>query len=172
VRAAKSSEIDTGVVFAFRRAARPRIASASEPAHSSPSAFLDEIIWLYSIAPCRRDFALNSPIVIESWPLEPGSIYQTLIQEPHDPWILLVRSFLPQTGSPLWRKAAVDVIACAMIATHKKPEARTWYSTDPGARTWYWIDPETGEQAKILPSRPIPTTTPDRFMFIDQEGRP
>jgi len=29
------------------------------------------------------------------------------IPEPHDPWILLVRWFLPQTGSPLWRKDAI-----------------------------------------------------------------
>jgi glycosyltransferase involved in cell wall biosynthesis len=29
------------------------------------------------------------------------------IPEPHDPWILLARWFLPQTGSPLWRKAAI-----------------------------------------------------------------
>jgi hypothetical protein len=32
VRAAKSSEIDTGIVLAFRRTARPQIAFASEPA--------------------------------------------------------------------------------------------------------------------------------------------
>lgn len=29
------------------------------------------------------------------------------IPEPHDPWILLARWFLPQTGSPLWRKQAL-----------------------------------------------------------------
>ena len=29
------------------------------------------------------------------------------IPEPHDPWILLARWFLPQTGSPLWRKQAI-----------------------------------------------------------------
>jgi glycosyltransferase involved in cell wall biosynthesis len=29
------------------------------------------------------------------------------IPEPHDPWILLSRWFLPQTGSPLWRKQAI-----------------------------------------------------------------
>lgn len=29
------------------------------------------------------------------------------IPEPHDPWILLTRWFLPQTGSPLWRKQAI-----------------------------------------------------------------
>jgi glycosyltransferase involved in cell wall biosynthesis len=29
------------------------------------------------------------------------------IPEPHDPWILLARWYLPQTGAPLWRKAAI-----------------------------------------------------------------
>lgn len=29
------------------------------------------------------------------------------IPEPHDPWILLTRWYLPQTGSPLWRKQAI-----------------------------------------------------------------
>ncbi|AFZ59162.1 glycosyltransferase [Anabaena cylindrica FACHB-243] len=29
------------------------------------------------------------------------------IPEPHDPWILLARWYLPQTGSPLWRRQAI-----------------------------------------------------------------
>ncbi len=29
------------------------------------------------------------------------------IPEPHDPWILLARWYLPQTGGPLWRKRAM-----------------------------------------------------------------
>ena len=29
------------------------------------------------------------------------------ILEPHDPWILLARWYLPQTGSPLWHKQAI-----------------------------------------------------------------
>jgi glycosyltransferase involved in cell wall biosynthesis len=29
------------------------------------------------------------------------------IPQPHDPWILLARWFLPQTGSPLWRRQAI-----------------------------------------------------------------
>ena len=29
------------------------------------------------------------------------------IPEPHDPWVLLARWYLPQTGSPLWRKQAI-----------------------------------------------------------------
>lgn len=29
------------------------------------------------------------------------------IPKPHDPWILLARWYLPQTGSPLWRKQAI-----------------------------------------------------------------
>lgn len=38
-----------------------------------------------------------------------GRIFQEIvpIPEPHDSWILLARWFLPQTGSPLWRKQAI-----------------------------------------------------------------
>lgn len=32
---------------------------------------------------------------------------QLRIPEPHDPWVLLARWYLPQTGSPLWRKRAL-----------------------------------------------------------------
>ena len=30
------------------------------------------------------------------------------IPEPHDPWVLLARWYLPQTGAPLWRKQALE----------------------------------------------------------------
>jgi glycosyltransferase involved in cell wall biosynthesis len=32
------------------------------------------------------------------------------IPEPHDPWILLARWYLPQTGAPLWRKQAIEAV--------------------------------------------------------------
>ena len=32
------------------------------------------------------------------------------ISEPRDPWILLVRWYLPQTGGPLWHKAALEAV--------------------------------------------------------------
>lgn len=32
------------------------------------------------------------------------------IPEPHDPWVLLARWYLPQTGAPLWRKQALEDI--------------------------------------------------------------
>jgi glycosyltransferase involved in cell wall biosynthesis len=35
------------------------------------------------------------------------TIQRIEIPLPHDPWILLVRWYLPQTGSPLWRKRAL-----------------------------------------------------------------
>lgn len=40
---------------------------------------------------------------------QPDKIWQEVlpIPAPHDPWILLARWFLPQTGSPLWRKQAI-----------------------------------------------------------------
>jgi glycosyltransferase involved in cell wall biosynthesis len=30
------------------------------------------------------------------------------IPQPHDPWVLLARWYLPQTGAPLWRKQAIE----------------------------------------------------------------
>jgi glycosyltransferase involved in cell wall biosynthesis len=30
------------------------------------------------------------------------------IPQPHDPWVLLARWYLPQTGAPLWRKSAIE----------------------------------------------------------------
>ena len=33
-----------------------------------------------------------------------------IIPEPHDPWVLLARWYLPQTGGPLWRKSSLDSI--------------------------------------------------------------
>ena len=32
------------------------------------------------------------------------------IPAPHDPWILLARWYLPQTGAPLWRKQAIESV--------------------------------------------------------------
>ncbi|MGL6341644.1 MAG: glycosyltransferase family 2 protein [Waterburya sp.] len=39
----------------------------------------------------------------------PNTITQEVlpIPQPHDPWILLARWYLPQTGSPLWRKQVI-----------------------------------------------------------------
>lgn len=50
---------------------------------------------------------LYSPSIFEYWNGE--NITQDVfpIPEPYDPWILLARWYLPQTGSPLWRKQAI-----------------------------------------------------------------
>ena len=32
------------------------------------------------------------------------------IPQPHDPWVLLARWYLPQTGAPLWRKSAIEEV--------------------------------------------------------------
>ena len=50
------------------------------------------------------------PVIWEYWSEE--KTHQELFQipEPHDLWVLLARWYLPQTGSPLWRrKAIIDV---------------------------------------------------------------
>lgn len=48
-----------------------------------------------------------SPIVLECH--QSGRIWceNTMIPAPHDPWVLLFRWYLPQTGSPLWSKQAL-----------------------------------------------------------------
>lgn len=47
------------------------------------------------------------PITLEH-SLQEGAPRELLpIPEPHDPWVLLARWYLPQTGSPLWRKQAI-----------------------------------------------------------------
>ena len=50
------------------------------------------------------------PVTLEHH--EPGGIRRELlaIPEPHDPWILLARWYLPQTGAPLWRKQAIESV--------------------------------------------------------------
>ena len=48
------------------------------------------------------------PATLEHWS-EAGARRELLpIPQPHDPWILLARWFLPQTGAPLFRKAAIE----------------------------------------------------------------
>ncbi len=50
---------------------------------------------------------IYSPSILEHWSAT-GSHQEILpIPTPHDPWILLARWYLPQTGSPLWRKQAI-----------------------------------------------------------------
>jgi glycosyltransferase involved in cell wall biosynthesis len=47
------------------------------------------------------------PVTMEHM-LEPGARRELLeIPEPHDPWVLLARWYLPQTGAALWRKRAM-----------------------------------------------------------------
>jgi glycosyltransferase involved in cell wall biosynthesis len=50
---------------------------------------------------------IYSPSIFEYY--RDGKSWQEVlpIPAPHDPWILLARWYLPQTGSPLWRKQAI-----------------------------------------------------------------
>ncbi|WP_088892280.1 glycosyltransferase family 2 protein [Leptolyngbya ohadii] len=50
---------------------------------------------------------LYSPSIYEDCQGETPQRQIYPIPEPYDPWILLARWFLPQTGSPLWRKQAL-----------------------------------------------------------------
>lgn len=47
------------------------------------------------------------PVIWEHWKAGQARREIAPIVEPHDPWILLARWRLPQTGSPLWRKEVV-----------------------------------------------------------------
>lgn len=47
------------------------------------------------------------PVTLEHWSENEARHELLPIPEPHDPWILLARWFLPQTGAPLWRKQAI-----------------------------------------------------------------
>ena len=48
------------------------------------------------------------PVTLEHW-TETDSQREVLdIPEPHDPWILLARWYLPQTGAALWRREAIQ----------------------------------------------------------------
>ena len=49
---------------------------------------------------------IYSPSIYEHWEERPRQEILP-IPVPHDPWILLARWYLPQTGSPLWRKQAI-----------------------------------------------------------------
>ena len=59
------------------------------------------------IATNPRTDVVFSPITLEHWS-ETGSRCELLpIPEPHDPWVLLARWYLPQTGASLWRRQAI-----------------------------------------------------------------
>lgn len=53
---------------------------------------------------------IYSPSVYEYWQNDNCKREIFPIPEPHDPWILLARWFLPQTGSPLWRKQTLSEV--------------------------------------------------------------
>lgn len=50
---------------------------------------------------------IYSPSIIEYWSENNHKKEKLPIPKPRDPWILLARWYLPQTGSPLWRKQAI-----------------------------------------------------------------
>lgn len=48
-----------------------------------------------------------SPVLLVNWSEEKVEQEVMPIREPRDPWILLARWWLPQTGGPLWRRQAI-----------------------------------------------------------------
>jgi glycosyltransferase involved in cell wall biosynthesis len=53
---------------------------------------------------------LYGQVTKEDWTKDGVSLDLQVVPEPHDPWILLARWYLPQTGGPIWRKAALQSI--------------------------------------------------------------
>ena len=47
------------------------------------------------------------PVTLEHWTASKVLRELLPIPEPHDPWVLLTRWYLPQTGSTFWRKQAI-----------------------------------------------------------------
>ena len=47
------------------------------------------------------------PVTLEHWADCTSHCELVHIPEPHDPWVLLARWYLPQTGAALWRKQAI-----------------------------------------------------------------
>lgn len=50
---------------------------------------------------------IYGPVTLEFSTERPVRRELLRIPEPHDPWVLLARWYLPQTGAPLWRKQAI-----------------------------------------------------------------
>lgn len=81
--------------------------------------YLDADDWLMpgkiegqaALLPEHRDAdVLFGPVTIEDWSSGEPCLAPSPIPEPRDPWILLARWHLPQTGAPLFRrKALLDV---------------------------------------------------------------
>ncbi len=69
-----------------------------------PSKVGDQIA---ATAKCEGADVIYAPVVMERH--GNGQISTSLlpIPRPHDPWILLARWYLPQTGGPLWRRSAL-----------------------------------------------------------------
>lgn len=59
------------------------------------------------IAQVPQTDVIYSPSIFEYWQSECSQQEILPIPEPHDPWILLARWYLPQTNSPLWRRQAI-----------------------------------------------------------------
>jgi glycosyltransferase involved in cell wall biosynthesis len=60
-----------------------------------------------SIATNPRTDVVFGPITLEHWSEKETRRELRPIAEPHDPWTLLARWYLPQTGAALWRKQAI-----------------------------------------------------------------
>jgi glycosyltransferase involved in cell wall biosynthesis len=70
-----------------------------------PDKITDQMVFLASHADADVVF---SPVTLERWSARGCPCELLPIPKPHDPWVLLARWWLPQTGASLWRKRAIS----------------------------------------------------------------
>jgi glycosyltransferase involved in cell wall biosynthesis len=70
-----------------------------------PDKVADQMLFLASHAYAD---VVYGPVIYEHWSEQRSSRQLLPIPKPHDPWVLLARWWLPQTGASLWRKQAIS----------------------------------------------------------------
>lgn len=62
------------------------------------------------LARCSKTDIMFGPVTLEYWSEVAQHRVLQPIPLPHDPWVLLARWYLPQTGSPIWRRTALELV--------------------------------------------------------------
>lgn len=105
------------------------------------------------------DILYGPGIIEEHWTGEVNR-YTLPIPEPRDPWILLARWRLPQTGAVLWKKKAIEDVGgwktdqpCCQeheLYLHLLKAGKQFhYTTEPGAVYRKWSDDSVCERNKM-----------------------
>ena len=127
------------------------------------------------------DIIYSPSIIEERWSGEIKS-YTLPIPEPHDPWILLTRWYLPQTGSVLWKKQAIgevggwkeDQPCCQeheLYLRLLKAGKVFKYSQEPGAIYRKWSDDTVCERDKSESYKQRLKIILDVENYLDKTGK-